>query len=78
MSACRDAGLSDGRRAQDVFTTAVANAEDKPTLGADAMRATMPLQKASLPGRGRWDATPCGRDEGKGAAVAPAAVDATD
>ena len=32
----------------------------------------MPLKKASFPGRGRWDATPCGRDEGKGAAVAPA------
>ena len=42
------------------------------------MHATMPLKKASFPGRDRWDATPCGRDEGKGAAVAPAAADATD
>ena len=42
------------------------------------MHATMPLKKASFPGRGRWDATPCGRDEGKGAAVAPAAADTTD
>ena len=77
-SACRDAGLSDGRRAHAASSTAVANAEEKYTLGADAMHATMPLKKASLPGRGRWDATPCGRDEGKGAAVSPAAADATD
>ena len=77
-STCHDAGLSDVRRAQAVSTTAVANAEEASTLGADAMHATMPLKKASFPGRGRWDATPCGRDEGEGAAVAPAAVDATD
>ena len=77
-SACRDAGLSNGKRAQAVSTTAVANAEEKSTLGADAMHATMPLKKASFPGRGRWDATPCGRDEAKGAAVAPAAADSTD
>eukprot|EP00904_Undaria_pinnatifida_P001807 jgi/Undpi1/11627/HiC_scaffold_34.g13922.m1 len=38
----------------------------------------MPLKKASFPGRGCWDATPGGRDEGKGAAVAPVAADATD
>ena len=42
------------------------------------MHATMPLKKASFPGRGRWDATPCGGDQGKGAAVAPAAAAATD
>ena len=77
-SACRDAGLSDERRAQAVSTTAVANAEEKSTLDADAMHTTMPLKKASFPGRGRWGATPCGRGEGKGAAVAPAAADATD
>ena len=76
-SACRDVGLSDERRAQAVSTTAVANAE-KSALGADAMHTTMPLKKASFPGRGRWDASPCGRDEGEGAAVAPAAADATD
>ena len=77
-SACRDAGLCDARRVQAVFTTAVVNAEEKSTLGADAMRVTMPLKKASFPGRGRWDATPCRRDEGQGAAVAPAAADSTD
>ena len=77
-SAYRDTGLSDARRAQAVSTTAVANAEEKSTLGADAMHATMPLKKASFLGRGRWDATPCGRDEGEGSAVAPIAADATD
>ena len=77
-SACHDAGFSDEKRAQAVSTTAVANADEKSTLGADAMHATMPLNKASFPGRGRWDATSCGRDEGEGAAVAPAAADATD
>ena len=77
-SACRDAGLSDERRAQAISTTAVANDDEKCTLGADAMHATMLLKKSSFPGRGRWDATPCGRDEGEGAAVAPAAADATD
>ena len=51
---------------------------EKSTLGADAMHATIPANKASFPGRGRWDATPCGRDEGEGAAVAPAAADTTD
>ena len=76
--AYRDAGHSDARKAQAVFTTAVANAEENSTPGADAMRATMPLKKASFLGRRRWDATPWGRDEGEGAAVAPAAADATD
>ena len=76
--ACRDAGLSDVRRAQAASTTAVANAEEKSTLGADAMHATLPLKKTSFPGRGRWDATPCRRVEGPRAAVAPAAADATD
>ena len=42
------------------------------------MHATIPSNKASFPGRGRWDETPCGRDEGEGAAVAPAAADTTD
>ena len=36
----------------------------------------MPLNEASSPGRGRWDSTPCGRDEDEGAAVAPATADA--
>ena len=77
-SACRDAGLSDERRAQAVSITAVANAKDKSTLGANTMHPTMPLTRASLPGRDRWDATSCGRDDGDGAAVAPAEADATD
>ena len=77
-SACRDAGLSDARREQAISTTAVAKDEEKSILGVGAMHVTMPLKKASFPGRGRWDATPCGRDEGEGAAVAPAAADATD
>ena len=77
-SAYRVAGLSDARRAQAVSTTAVASAEEKSTLGADAMHATMTLKKASFQGRGRWDAAPCGRDEGEGVAVAPIAADATD
>ena len=38
----------------------------------------MPLNNALFPGRGRWDAIPCGRDEGEGAAIAPVAADATD
>ena len=76
-SAHRDAGLFDVRRAQAVSATAVTNAE-KSTLGADAMHATLPLEKASFPRHGRWDATPCGRDEGEGAAVASAAAGATD
>ena len=73
-STCHDAGLSDVRRAEAVSTTAVANAGENSTLGADAMHATLPLKKAASPGRGRWDATPCGRVEGVGAAVVPAAV----
>ena len=77
-SACRDAGLSDVRRAQAVSTAAVANAVKKSTLGADAMHVTLPLKKASFPGRRRWSATSCGRVEGEGAAVALAAADATD
>ena len=40
-------------RVQAASTTAVANAEEKFTLGADAMHKTMPLKKASFPGRGR-------------------------
>ena len=77
-SACHDAGLSDERRVQAVSTTAVANADEKSTIGADAMHATIPLEMASFRGRGRWDATPCGRGESEGVAVAPAAADATD
>ena len=38
----------------------------------------LPLKKASFLGRGCWDAAPCGRVEGEGSAVAPAAADATD
>ena len=77
-STCHDAGLSDVRRAEAVSTTAVANAGESSTLGADAMHATLPSKRASSPGRGRWDATPCGRVEGEGAVIAPAAADATD
>ena len=77
-STYHDAGLSDVRRAQAVSTIAVAIAEEKSFLGADAMHATMPLKKASFSGRGRWDATPCGRDEGKRTAVTPVAADVTD
>ena len=77
-SACRDASFSDVRRAQAVPATVVANAEEESTRGAEAMHATTPLMKASFPGRGRWDATPCGRDESEGAPVASTASDATD
>ena len=61
-------------RVEAVSTTAVANAEEKSksTLGVDATIATLLLKNVSSPGRGRWDATPCGRVEGKGTAVAPA------
>ena len=34
--------------------------------------------RAESPGRGRWDATPCGRVEDEGAAVALATADETD
>ena len=77
-SACHDAGLSDEKRVQAVSTTAVANAEELSTLGADAMHATIPLEKASFRGRGRLVATPCGPDESEGIAVPPAAADVTD
>ena len=77
-STCHDAGLSDVRRGEAVSTPAVANAGENSTLGADHMHATMLLKKAAPPGRGRWDATPCGRVECEGAAVAPAAADAAD
>ena len=78
MTACRDAGLPDVRRAEAVSTTTVFNVGDNSTLSADAVQATLPLKKTSFMGRGRWDATPCGGDEGEGAMVAPAATDATD
>ena len=77
-SACRNAGLSGMRKAEAVSTTAVANAKENSTLDADAMHATLSLKKASSPGRGRSEATPCGRVEGKGVAVASAAADAAD
>ena len=66
------------RRAEAVSTTAVANAGESFSLGADAMHATLPMKKVGSPGRGRWVATPCGRVEGDGAVVVPAAADATD
>ena len=77
-SSCRDTGLSDVRRAEAVSTTSVANAEVNSTNRRRHMHATLPLKNTSSPGRGRRDATPCGRVEGEGAAVAPAAADATD
>ena len=77
-SACLDAGFPDVTRTEAVSTATVANAEEKSTLDADAMHAMVPSKKASLPGCGRWDATPCGRVEGEGFTVAPAAADATD
>ena len=52
-STCHDASLSDVRRAEAVFTTAVANAGDNSTLGAGAMHATLPLKQAASRGRGR-------------------------
>ena len=76
--ACGDAGLSSMRKAEAVSTTAVANAGENSNLDADAMHATLPLKKASSPGRGRSETTPCGRVEGEGAAVASAAADAAD
>ena len=51
-SAYYDAGFSDARRAQAIYTTAVANAE-KSTLGDDATHATMSLKKAWFHGRDR-------------------------
>ena len=69
------------RRAIAVSTTAFANFEENSTLGQDAMHSTRPLKKASCQGRGRcgrWDATPRGRVEDEGAAVASAAVDANE
>ena len=77
-STCRDAGLSVVRRTEAVSTTAIASAVENTTLGADAMHAMLFLKKASSPGRGRWDATPCERVEGEGAAEVPATADATD
>ena len=78
-STCRDAGLFNNiRRAKVVSTTTVANAEEKSTLGAGAMHATLRSKKASSLGCDRWDATPCGRVQGDGAAVAPAPGAATD
>ena len=41
-SARRDAGLSDVRRAQDVFTTVVANAGENSILGESDIHATLP------------------------------------
>ena len=77
-TACRDPCLANVKKVEAVSIMAVANAGDNSTLGADAMNATLPLKKTSSPGRGRLEATPCGRGEGKRAAVAPAAADATD
>ena len=62
-SACSNACSSDVRRAEAVLTTAVANSKENSTLGSDAMHSTLPLKKASIPGRGRWDITLCGRVE---------------
>ena len=77
-SACRDAGLSDVKRAEAVSTTTVGNTEENSTLGADAMRATLPLKKASSPGRGRQDVSPCVCVEYEWAVAAPATAGETD
>ena len=74
----RNAILSAVRSTEAVFTTAASNAGENSTLGADLMHAMLPMKKASSSGRGRWDATPCGRDQGNGAAEAHTAVDATN
>ena len=66
------------RRADVVSTTVVANARENSTLGEDTMHATLPVKSMSSPGCCHPDATPCGRVEGEGTAVAPAAADATD
>ena len=76
-SACSNACYSDERRTDGVFTTAVANSEENSTLGSDAMHSMLLLKKASSPGRGRWDGTPCVRVEDEGGALAPGAADAT-
>ena len=76
VSAGRNAILSAVRSAEAVSTNAVANAGENSTLGADAMHAMLPIKQASSPGRGRWDATPCERDQGNWAVVARTAVEA--
>ena len=48
-STCHDAGLSDVRKAEAVSTTAVPNAGENSTLGADAMRDAA-LNKGGVPG----------------------------
>ena len=60
-STCRDAGLSNVRRAEAVCTTAVANAGENSTVGAGAIHATVPLKMAASPGRGRWGSSSCSR-----------------
>ena len=77
-SACSNACHSDGSRADAVFTTAIINSRENSTLGSNNMHPMLPLKKSSSPGRGRWDATPCGRVEDEEAAVAPSAADATE
>ena len=52
-STCHDAGLSDVKLANAVFTTAVANAGENSTLRADAIHATPLLKKVASPGCGR-------------------------
>lgn len=61
-----EACLSDLRMAEDVSTSAFANSGANSSLDTEAMRATLPFPKAPFPGRGSWEATPCGRVETKG------------
>ena len=72
-SAYRNACPSDVRRAEAVFTTAVANSEENSTLASDAMHWTPPLKR-----RRPRDVVAGMRVEDEGAAVAPAHADPTE
>ena len=71
-SALNDDHRSDVKRAVAAATTASARSAEDPTLGVVAMYWTLPIMKASSPGRDFWEATPSGR---AGGGVALAAVD---
>ena len=77
FSGCSDTFISDWRRAKAILSTTFANSAENSTLcGVVAIHPTLPFTEASSPGREWWKATPGGRLEGEGAAIAPAAVDA--
>ena len=48
-ASCSDAFLTDARRAEAGSTTAAASSEEIPTLGSEAVHATLPVRKASSP-----------------------------